>query len=260
MGGALLSMAAVSVIMFMLIAKTMGWGFFSAANNAYWAPVYGYGDGGPVSAWPYPIMMATWLIDNHALQFILTAVVAMWFFAFLGSTFLSSTRVIFAAAFDRVLPEWAARVTPKRSVPVGALMLMIVPSIIVSYLYAYTTSFATYTLDAVIVIAASYLVTAIAAAVLPWRMSRVYRTSPLAKWQFAGVPLVTACAVVFGGFLVYALIYWLKDAVYGVNNNQSLVYLGCMYALAVTIYVIARIVRAREGVSLDSVHHEIPVE
>jgi hypothetical protein len=33
-----------------------------------------------------------------------------------------------------------------------------------------------------------------------------------------------------------------------------------MYALAVTIYVIARIVRAREGVSLDSVHHEIPVE
>lgn len=260
MGGALLSMGALSVVMFILISKTMGWDFFTAANNAYWAPVYGYGHGGPVSAWPYPIMMASWLVDSHAVQFLITALVSLWFFAFLGSTFLSSTRVIFAAAFDRVLPEWAARVTPGRSVPVGALMLMVVPSIIVSYLYAYTNNFATYTLDAVIVIAASYLVTAIAAAVMPWKMRRVYQMSALAKWEIARLPIVTVCAVVFGGFLVYALIYWLKDSVYGVNNHQSLVYLGCLYALAVCIYVVARIVRAREGISLDSVHHEIPVE
>jgi amino acid transporter len=34
----------------------------------------------------------------------------MWFFGWAGTMFLSSTRVIFAAAFDRLLPEAAAQV------------------------------------------------------------------------------------------------------------------------------------------------------
>jgi amino acid transporter len=260
MGGALLFMAGVACVLFLLISKTMGWDFYNAANNAYWGPIYGYGEGGPVGAWPYPITMASWLIDSAVVQFVVTALVGLWFVAFLGSTFLSSTRVIFAAAFDRVLPEWAARLSSRRAVPVGALLLMVIPSLIVSALYAYTDDFATYTLDAVLVIAASYLVTSVAAAVMPWRMRRVYEASSVANWRIAGVPVLSLCALVFGGFLVYAMIYWLQDDLYGVNNKSSLIYIGCLYALAVTIYVVARVMRAREGISLDSVHHEIPVE
>ena len=46
-----------------------------------------------------------------------------WFLGWSGTLFLSSTRMIFAAAFDRVLPESAARVSERRAVPVVALLL-----------------------------------------------------------------------------------------------------------------------------------------
>ncbi len=45
--------------------------------------------------------------------------------------------MIFAAAFDRILPESAAKVT-SNGVPVIALVLMTIPSIIMAALYAYT--------------------------------------------------------------------------------------------------------------------------
>jgi len=45
---------------------------------------------------------------------------SLWFFGWVGTLFLSSTRVIFAAAFDRVLPDAAAQVSEKRRVPVAS--------------------------------------------------------------------------------------------------------------------------------------------
>ena len=39
-----------------------------------------------------------------------------------GTLFLSSTRVIFAAAFDRILPEKVADVSERKHVPVWALI------------------------------------------------------------------------------------------------------------------------------------------
>ena len=90
--------------------------------------------------------------------------------------FLSSTRVVFATAFDRVLPEWVSK-TSNNGVPYYALLLMLIPSIPISYLYAFGENFATYVLDATFVIATTFLGSAIAAAVLPWLSPR--STTPL---------------------------------------------------------------------------------
>ena len=54
---------------------------------------------------------------------------SLWFFGWVGTLFLSSTRVIFAAAFDRVLPDRAAEVSEKRKVPVYSLILMLLPAL-----------------------------------------------------------------------------------------------------------------------------------
>jgi len=40
----------------------------------------------------------------------------------------------------------------------------------------------------------------------------------------------------------------------------SLWFMAAMYALAIVIYVIARIVRRRQGIDLRNVYREIPVE
>ncbi len=79
--------------------------------------------------WPYPVMFAGWLVHNTAFQVILILLMSLWFFGWVGTLFLSSTRVIFAAAFDRVLPDRAAEVSEKRKVPFYSLVLMLLPAV-----------------------------------------------------------------------------------------------------------------------------------
>ncbi|HEX2235930.1 MAG TPA: APC family permease [Actinomycetota bacterium] len=259
MGGALLATSLVAVILLALFAKTFGWDFYYAANNQYWGTIFAYVDNAAFAAWPYPVMLASFLVDNAVLQFLIVAIMSLWFLGWVGSVFLSSTRVVFATAFDRILPEWAAR-TNKNGVPYAALALMLIPSIPISYLYAYSQDFVTYTLDATLVIAITFLGSAIAAAVLPWRRPEIYNASPIARYKIGGIPLITAAAALFSAFLIFCLVKWWQDDVYGVNNTQSLRYMLGLYLLALVIYVVAKVVRRNQGMDLKMVHSEIPVE
>jgi amino acid transporter len=204
--------------------------------------------------------MAAWLVNNTAFQVIVILLMSLWFFGWVGTLFLSSTRVIFAAAFDRVLPDAAAQVSEKRRVPVASLFLMLLPAVGLSAIYAYSTTFRTYTLDATLVIAVTYLFSAIAVVVLPWRKRDLWFASPASKIKLLGVPVVPVAGVVTIGLLGYNLYEWLSNSVYGVNANDSLIYMGAMYVLAIVIYVGARLIRNRQGIDLSLINKEIPVE
>jgi basic amino acid/polyamine antiporter, APA family len=255
MGGALVVTSFVAVIMLALFAKTFGWDFYYAASNAYWSGA----ENVPTSAWPYPGLFAAFLLSNPLLQVILVGLLSLWFFGWVGTVFLSSTRVVFATAFDRMLPEWVAR-TSRNGVPYYALLLMLIPSIPISYLYAFGENFATYTLDATLVIAMTFLGSAVAAAVLPWRRPDIYNASPIARYNILGVPLVTVAAVGFAVFLVFCLYQWISRDVYAVNNPQSLVYMLALYAVALVLYVVFRLIRRAQGMDLSMVYGEIPEE
>jgi amino acid transporter len=253
MGGALLATTIVGGILLLLFAKTFGWDFYNAANNAYWA------DGGPLGVWPYPGTLAAFLFGSPILQFLLITVLGLWFFGWVGSVFLSSTRVIFATAFDRVLPEWVAKVG-RNGVPYAALALMLIPSIPISAFYAYSSDFASWTLDATLVIAITFLGSTVAAAILPWRKPEIYNASPIARYRVLGIPLITFSAVMFAIILAFSLYHWLKDDVYGVNNTASLRYVGALYLIAIGIYVGSRLYRRSQGMDLKMVYDEIPAE
>lgn len=253
MGGALIATTIAAIILFLLFAKTFGWSFYLNSNNAFWLGTT------PTGTWYYPATLAAAFFHSRVVSFIFIAVMSLWFFGWVGTVFLSSTRVIFATAFDRVLPETVSRVG-RNGVPYAALALMLVPSLGISALYAYNSSFATYTLDATLVIAVTFLGSALAAAVLPYRRPEIYNASPIAKYKVAGVPLITAASAAFIAFLVFCLVKWLQDSRYGVNNFSSLLYMIGMYVLAIVIYVGSKIVRRRQGMDLDMVYGEIPLE
>jgi basic amino acid/polyamine antiporter, APA family len=177
-----------------------------------------------------------------------------------GTLFLSSTRVIFAAAFDRVLPDRAAEVSEKRSVPFYSLILMLLPAVVLSAVYAYWLKFETYVLDATLVIAVTYLFSAIAVVILPFRKKELWAASPASRFKIAGVPIVPVAGVITIGLLGYNLYEWLSNDAYGVNNHGSLVFMGILYVLAIAVYVIARVVRRRQGIDLGLINKEIPVE
>ena len=136
MASAIIVTAGLALVFLALINKTMGWDFYINANGAFWSNLF-YGTEVPIPVWPYPVQFATFLTGNRALQILVIFLVGMWWFGWSGTVFLSSTRVIFAAALDRMLPEWVSKIQPGTKTPVNALLLMVVPSVIISYLYAY---------------------------------------------------------------------------------------------------------------------------
>ena len=250
---------AIAVVFILLAAKFFGWQFFNAANLGYWNTVYQTGEAA-IPIWPFPPLLASFYFHSPLLSAIIVLAFGAWFLGWAGTLFLSSTRVIFAAAFDRILPERMADVSEHRHVPVWALILMLVPSLVVGALYAYTDNFKTYILDAVLVIAITFFGTSIAAMLLPFRKRRIYENSPIARYKFLGIPLISICGFVTAVFLGYNLWKWFQDDLYAVNNRDSLVFMGVMYGLAIVIYVAARIYRRRQGIDLRAVHEEIPVE
>jgi basic amino acid/polyamine antiporter, APA family len=246
----------LSAILLLLFAKTFGWAFYQNVN-ADWAVEFGKN---ALPIFPYPVLMASWLIHNTVVQVIILLLMSLWFFGWVGTLFLSSTRVIFAAAFDRVLPDKAAEVSEKRRVPFYSLILMLLPAVGLAVLYSYNTTFHSYTLDATLVIAVTYLGSAVAVVILPLRKPDLWAASPASKIKLLGVPVVPVAGIVTIGLLVYSLIEWLSNDNYFVNSHDSLYYMGGMYLLAIALYVVARIIRNRQGIDLSLINKEIPVE
>ncbi|MDQ2983983.1 MAG: APC family permease [Actinomycetota bacterium] len=253
MGGALLATTAVAAIFLALFAHTFGWTWYHSSNAAYWLGT------GPLGVFPYPGTLVAFFTGNAALQFIIVGLLSLWFFGWVGTVFLSSTRVVFAAAFDRVLPEVAAKVS-SNGVPYVALALMLIPSIPISYFYAYNTKFSSWTFDATVVIAITFLGSAVSAAILPWRRRDIYNASPIAKYKVAGVPLITVAAAGFTAILVFALVKWFQDEVYAVNFRNSEYYMAALYGSAIAIYLASWLYRRQQGMNLKMVYGEIPAE
>jgi basic amino acid/polyamine antiporter, APA family len=277
MAWALIATTILAVVFFVLVDKTITWDFLSKANAAYWNYRWGFTQTAPAfPVWPYPALLAMFLVNNPIVQFVVLLAMSMWFFGWAGTIFLSSTRVIFAAAFDRLLPEKMAEVDPRTRTPVYALLAMIIPGLIVSALYVYNVPLLgspaqSLTLASTLVIAVTYLGSTIAAILLPYTKKDLYEASPIAKYKIAGIPILTVAGVIFALFLLFLLIEWLLDpnALYGigysinangVKNVGSMVYMGLMYVIAIVIYLAAKFYRKSRGVDLDKIYKEIPVE
>jgi len=110
------------------------------------------------------------------------------------------------------------------------------------------------------VIAVTFLFSSIAVVLLPFVKKDLWRASPASKIKVLGVPVVPAAGWITIGLLGFNLYEWLTNASYGVNNRDSLYYMGAMYLLAIVLYVAARIIRRRQGIDLGLINKEIPVE
>jgi amino acid transporter len=273
MGWALIATTVLGAVFFLLINKTISWDWYMNANGAWWNFRWGYTDQTPpLPVWPYPALLAVFMTPSRIIQFIVILAMSAWWFGWSGTVFLSSTRVIFAAAFDRLLPEKVAEVEPRTRTPVYALLLMVIPSLVVSALFAWNIfNFQTLTLCSTLVIAVTYLGSTVAATLLPWLKPDLYKASPIAKYKVLGIPLITVAGVIFGGFLIFLLYQWILDpnALYGIGvsinpdgyqNWSSVIYMLAMYGLALVIYVGFRWYRRREGIDVDKIYEEIPVE
>jgi len=266
MAWALIATTVLAAALFLLIEKTITWKWFMAANGAWWNWKWGYTQTAPaLPVWPYPALLAVFMTQSRVIQFIVVLAMSAWWFGWSGTVFLSSTRVIFAAAFDRLLPEKVAEVEPRTRTPIWALLLMVIPGLIIGALFGWNVfNFQSLTLCSTLVIAVTYLGSTIAAILLPYVKKDLYEASPIAKYKIFGLPLITVSGVIFGAFLCFLLYEWIIDPkqLYGISyrNTSSVIYMGAMYVLALALYFGFKLFRKRQGIDIDKIYEEIPVE
>jgi amino acid transporter len=208
MASAVIVTMILAVIFFGLIAKTIGWNFYNTANGAFWNQTKA---AAPLPFWPYPGLFAAFMVNSPVIQLIVVLLLSLMWFGWSATVFLSSTRVIFAAGFDRLLPEWVADVDSRTRTPFNALLLMTIPGILVSVLYAFNIwSFQTLALDATLVIALTFFGTTLAAVILPWRKRELFEASPVAKMKVS-TPLTWLVTALYTVGTVYLVVKSVTD-------------------------------------------------
>jgi hypothetical protein len=104
---------------------------------------------------------------------------------------------------------------------------------------------------------------ALAAALLPYRAAKVYAASPGARYRFGNVPMVTVfggLGFLTGGFMVGSFLF-VKDLglAYSLDALPYYIVLGtALFGLAV--YWIMRTVKAQKGIKVEYAFAEIPPE
>jgi len=224
---ALVRVAAVSTVasLFFLVAIGRGstWEFWNEANNLYWGTLHGTTAATPLSAWPSPVVLAAWLTDSTLVQIAIIAGMAAWVLGWTATLFLSATRVLLAAASDRVLPNAVSRTTGD-SVPLVALGLLVIPACALAAVDAYWDAFAEWSAVAVIALAVTTAGSG-AAAVAGFR--REHRS-------------LAAISALFVLLVVLTIGVWVLDPVYGMRTFGALAFLAALYGISAGVYAVSR--------------------
>ena len=249
---ALIAAGAVAIVMWPLFDSAIGYQFYQALN-------YNFFVGSGAQQWlSSPTVLAAIAMGNGPLAKLMAILMGGWFFGWSGTVFLSSTRVTFAAAFDRTIPEFFAEVKGRYNTPVYAILLTAIPALLLTIIYFFAPGFQTLTLAATFGIAITFFGTTIACMLFPWRRPELFSSNPISKYEIAGVPLISIAAGIYAAILLSVFYLWATVDAYGLNNVRSAGFIGLLFLLSAIVYLIMNYYRSQEGVDLDNIHSEIP--
>lgn len=182
----------------------------------------------------------------------------LWTYVWLPINYLASTRILLAWSFDRLMPERLAYVSPRTHTPLVAILVVGILGEICLALYAWKIVLAS--IVGIFGWIISFLLTAVAAIVFPYRRRADFEASPV-RWRLAGIPLMSlvgALAVV--SLVICEVVFWLDPFV-------GLAYFPNVQVLTVGVFVVgallywgARMIQARRGIRIEYAFREIPPE
>jgi APA family basic amino acid/polyamine antiporter len=203
------------------------------------------------------------LVSPGALAMIISAAFSIGGLMFVIAMVLIISRLLFALAFDRLLPTRLADVSEKTHAPTKALLVAMVGGVLFVYLVVYSTGFVHATRNQVLIWAFVFTVGSIAGAVLPFRRRDLYEASPkIIDGKWFGLPPVTVIALVSaliqGTLLVVAATNASINGGYDAGSIATLLSFGIA---GIVVYAISRIyLKRRDGIDVTLAMRELPPE
>ncbi|HEY5473816.1 MAG TPA: hypothetical protein VIK32_11565, partial [Candidatus Limnocylindrales bacterium] len=257
--GSMISVALVLALIAWAEERAVGTAFFNAVSNSYYYLVSASGDGiGSVR--PFPGVFAI-VISNNPIITILVAV--SFILASLQITcncYIGMTRVMVGMSLDRTLPAFVSKVSPRFRSPAVAHWLYFAFSVPIIILYSYWTRYASMSLGVTFACGYVFVITCLAAALLPYRAKALYDASPGAKYTIGGFPLVTVFGIIGFIFGTAAEIAFLTHSGYGLKGTTPYIIVGSIFVICVVWYFITRQYNKGKGIDVSYAFLEVPPE
>ncbi len=203
------------------------------------------------------------LVAGGLPSIIISAAFAIGGLMFVLAMVLIISRVAFALAFDRVLPEQLADVNERTHAPIKALVVAIIGGLLFAYLTIYSTGFVSMTRNSVLVWAFIFTVGSIAAVCLPFRRRDLYEGSPkVIEGKWFGLPPIAVIAGISA--LIQGTLFYIaatNTSINGGYDTGSILTLVGIAVVGLIAYAISRAyLKGSKGIDLSLAMRELPPE
>ena len=257
---------ALTAGLLILLAVSMGSGMGQAgvlvASSGYW---YGVPEALVGGTFLMPNLLAIALTSSPIIVALIGIGYIMNSFQIVCNCFIGTTRIMVAQGLDGLLPEWFSRVHPRWRTPANAHLAYFLGAVPIILLFNLVGDWSTkWALGVTLANGAVFVLSALAAALLPYRARSLYEASPGAKYKVGDIPVVTilgALGFLLGGFMLWAFLFVddLGLAFSAENPTPYAMVLGTI-VFGVLVYWIMRAVKARRGIKVEYAFAEIPPE
>jgi amino acid transporter len=256
MFGALIWDVALLIIGAQLLFRIAGYNLIYALNLP--SPAY------KIPSGPFYQFLAALVFNTPILSVLILGTFLFWALpSMIANTFMP-IRSFFAWSFDRLMPEWLAKVNERTHSPVNAI---IVANVIIAALVVWSVYSNVFQLVLGLIVLAGALaviIVGIAAVALPRRRPDLYLGSP-ANVKFLGVPVLyivgTLSILEFIGIIAISFINPLSV----MNGNRDdwwwiPAWLIGLIVGGALLYYIPSAIRAQQGINVKFVYKELPPE
>jgi amino acid transporter len=259
--GSLAATAGLLIVLALAMQKGIGEEGILVASSGYW---YGVPEALIGGNYMFPNLMAMGLTGSWIVVLLIGVGFILNSFQIVCNCYIGTTRIMVAQGLDGLLPDWFARVHPRWKTPVNAHLAYFVAALPVIWAFNKIGDWSTkWALGVTFANGAVMVLSALAAALLPYRAKQVYEASPGAKYTVGDTPLVTiigALGFLLGGFMVVSFLF-VEDLGLAFTSNAFPYYIVLGTAVfGLLVYFIMRQVRAGAGLKVEYAFREIPPE
>jgi APA family basic amino acid/polyamine antiporter len=230
------------------------------ASSGYWLGVPQATIGGNVL---FPNFMAMALTASPIIIVIIGAGFILNSFQIVCNCYIGTTRIMVAQGLDGLLPDWFARVHPKLKTPVNAHVAYFIAALPVIWGFNKIGEWTRWTLGVTFANGMVMTLSALAAALLPYRARKLYEASPGVGYRIGDTPTVTVVGIlgfIFGTGMVAAFLFRPElGLAYSSDAVPYLIVAGTAL-FGLIVYFVMRQYRAQRGVKVQYAFAEIPPE
>ena len=258
--GSLAATAGMLILLSLAMQKGIGEEGILVASSGYYL---GNGSALIGGGYMFPNLIAMGLTASPLIVAIIGVGFILNSFQIVCNCYIGTTRIMVAQGLDGLLPEWFSRVHPKWKTPVNAHLAYFLGALPVIWGFNKVGEWTRWTLGVTFANGAVMVLSALAAALLPYRAAKVYEASPGARYKLGNLPMVTVFGIlgfVLGGFMVVSFFFVPELGLAYSSDALPWYIVAGTAAVGLIVYWIMRTTKAQKCIKVEYAFAEIPPE